>query len=192
MSIQDPIKDPIKPNPFSIDNDVTIIRSEFDVTGPSDEDKLDYIANSLPPFPPSSSPAMEIEVDSGSNDAMPVFQLETAGLDHSVRIPVPALEAVPDSRLNSLKPDQKSNKRKKEHHNSLASVSKRQVLGVGDGQLPLQGKTTLVDASFKGSSLPETDSQDLLSTRDNTYDIGRIQQTQQLGNITRFSDVIRR
>lgn len=89
MSIQGPINTSIN-NPsssYQCDKDDIILRSASDLTEPSDEDRLDLIAHSLPPFSPSTGSVVEIEMEASSNETTSIFQSTIVQSDSLVADP---------------------------------------------------------------------------------------------------------
>jgi len=133
MSIQDPMNSSTNElsSAFLHDNDDFILQSASNLTGPSDKDKLNFIARSLPPFSPSSDSAIEIVTEINSNSNTSILQpnneqsncvVPTTGPDMDVDLCVHTSDAETKVIRNKRKKDQ----------STASSVSKRQVLGEGD------------------------------------------------------------
>jgi len=146
MSIQNPIN--IFTNKSSVvlhDKDSIILRSASDPTEPSDEDKLNFIALSLPPFSPFSDSAVKIATETNTNATTSVLQSTNGQSDYVVPATGPAVDV--DPRVHSSNAETKTNKNKRKKDQSTASsVSKRQVLGEGDSR-SFQGKTNCAFSS---------------------------------------------
>lgn len=137
----------------------------------SDEDRLDSIAHFLFPFSPPVGSNIEIETES-DNVASNLQPAEIKRCQTNIGQAVAESESAVglDLRLNSLKTNHKSNKRKINRHFS-PTENKRQVLGEEDDQLSFnnQGKMNHT-VSFSESDTSLTQSQNRLSSNNNLYD----------------------
>lgn len=170
MSIQDPINIPTKNSFIALhDKDSITLQSAPKIAEPTDEDRLNSIALSLPPFSPSPDSAMEIVTETNSNASMSIPQPIIDQMDYVIPVTGPSVDVdfhdcPSDKESNIIK---NKNKRKKDQ-SSASSVSKRQVLGEGDSRL-LQGKTESVSFSADGGAASIV-ARGLLSTNASLYD----------------------
>lgn len=119
MSIQDPMNSLInKPFVAVFDKDDNLLKSAPDVAEPSDEDRLNSIALSVPPFSPSSNSVVNVMTENNISNP-PVFasQPNIEQMDCSVPVIWPTVGV--DLYKYSLDRDSSTkskNKRKKEVH----------------------------------------------------------------------------
>lgn len=87
MSIQDPINIPTKNSFIALhDKDSITLQSASKMVEPIDEDRLNSIALSLPPFSPSPDSAMEIVTETNSNASMSIPQPIIDQMDYVIPV----------------------------------------------------------------------------------------------------------
>jgi len=144
------------------------VQSASDLTGPSDEDRLNFIARSLPPFSPSSDPIIEIATEIDSNPNMSLLQSNNG--NPNCVVPSTGLDMDIDPCAHTLDAESKViRNRKKDQSTDSSSVSKRQVLGEGNSQ-SFKGKAKYTSISASCSTSNSVDTQDLPSSSANMYD----------------------
>jgi len=151
------------------DNDSNFIRSASDSTELSDEDKLNFIALSLPPFSPSTDSVLETTTEkNNSNTILLVSQPNNEQPDSTLTATESDIDI--DPSIRPMDAEAKINKNKRKKDQSTASVSKRQVLGEGDSH-SFKGKANCATNS-SSCAAASADLQDLPLPNANMYGLG--------------------